>query len=144
RFRLVVPGASASESSGSSGSSASSGSSVRLWTHAPDDHSGFPPLVLDDVPANASGLLLRIEEERHRAGTLSGRVIDSQGRPLSARLQVWHEELALWRGFETEADTGAFRIPQLPPGRIRLRIAPRTHPWVDLDPVIVAGTEHDL
>lgn len=118
---------------------------LRVWTHAPGKQSEFPALIRDGVQVSDGELVLRVDDPSFRVGEVHGLVVDSVGRAVQAQIQTWHHEAKLWREFKTDAKDGGFRIENIPPGKIDLKVTSSDHPWRTL-PVqtIVAGQSTDL
>lgn len=118
---------------------------VRIWVHRPRGWSGFPALLLDRVEVGEGEILLRVEPAVYRAAVVHGRVTDESGKPIAAQLQMWHEERQLWRAFDTDGSTGAFRIEDVPPGRVQIKVCPQRRPWRKLPThQLQVGQELDL
>ena len=128
RFRLAVPW-----------------KTMRVWAHAPLEWSGFPAIIRDDVSVDNGELLLRVEAPVHRCGEIVGVVVDTNGKPISAQVQLWHVDVRLWRSFDTEAKSGAFKIKNVLPGKVELKICSNEHPWVKLPAkMVIAGETVDV
>jgi hypothetical protein len=102
---------------------------LRVWTHAPGKYRDFPAVIRDGVRVDQGELILRVDAAALRVGEIKGVVIDSAGQPVRANVQTWHHELSIWREFKTDAKTGEFRIENVPPGKIDLKVTSGEHPW---------------
>ena len=113
----------------------------RVWVHEPMKSNEFPALIVDDVRRDGEKLY-RIEIAQRRSAEISGEVVDAMGKPVQARIQAWHVDLGLWREFKTDAKTGAFRIRNITPGKLELKIVTGDHPWKVLPPqTVTAGQQ---
>jgi hypothetical protein len=101
--------------------------------------SGFPLLVEDDVAADGSEIVLRAPDPALTTATIRGAVMDEEGRPLFAKVHVWHETARMWRGFNSDAADGSFVIERVPPGQCTVDVRAADRPWFHAGTLEVAG-----
>ena len=125
---------------------ASAQASYKLLVRTPGDWRAFPKLVVTGVRTSTRVEDYRLPVEGLETGSLSLTALAPDGSPaIGARLELWQEELKLWRTFDLSEASGELRIDSLPPGSLQLTLRHADHPMLRLPQVVVhAGEENEL
>ncbi len=112
---------------------------------ADDDECAFPLAIRRGVAPGGLELELRARTAA-TSGRIEGVVLGADGEPAAgARVNLWHEELALWREIGVDAASGAFALERVPPGRWRVTAVADGAPRLALgEPELRAGETIDL
>lgn len=100
---------------------------VRVLVFGPRGFTGFPVAVLDDVAQGRDDLDVRIDALG--LSGLRGRVLDPTGQPTQATVQVWHDDVRVFREVVVDPATGSFAFDPAPPGTCTVEVRSENHPW---------------
>jgi hypothetical protein len=102
--------------------SLAAGSRVQLRAFAPDAvQRGFPDAMLDDVPVDGPPVEFKVGDASHTRGSISGSVVDPNGRPIDATIQIQNLQSSAWALYATR-DDGTFELTGLPAGTLRVQV----------------------
>ncbi|MEM7202715.1 MAG: sigma-70 family RNA polymerase sigma factor [Planctomycetota bacterium] len=117
---------------------------VRITVSHRQPRGSFPVLIRDAV-SSREPLLLQVPSAASSAGSLQVRILDVDGEPCSALVELWHNEKRIWRSLANDATTGQLRIDPLAAGTVSVQIRAENAPWRDLGShEVVAGRNLDL
>lgn len=71
---------------------------------------------LPGVKPGTDGLAVVVDDRHLPSGTITGRLLDERGRPVTATLVPWHPDSNRARHHKTDPATGVFRIGPVRPG----------------------------
>ncbi len=100
---------------------------VRLLVFGPSGFTGFPVAVLDGVARGREDVEIRVDA--FALSGLRGRILDSNGQPVPATIQVWHDDARVFREVVVDPATGRFAFEPAPPGTCTVEIRSESHPW---------------
>lgn len=114
--------------------------------HRPGDWTGFPLLVEPGLQASSDSITLRLPQVDTETATIRLRALAPDGTPAAgSQIDLWHEELKIWRSFETQDELGNFDLSRLAPGTIKLTLRHSDHPVKTIEKqVLEAGELIDL
>lgn len=107
----------------------------------------LPYLVLYGVAPSDQPLRVQLSDLSGATGTVTGIVLDPQGRPASGVMVTgWQDETRYsWYGITPDQRNGRFEIARIPPGRLRVEVRSSEWPWLNAgDQEIQAGDRIDL
>jgi hypothetical protein len=117
-----------------------------LWIQRADGWRDFPLSIVEDVRPGGAPLELIVDDREARAARIAVRVLSPDRQPVAgAELQVWHEDLQLWRSFVAHGSDGRIEVEDAPPGTSELELRHAEFPWLSLGRrELLAGETLDL
>jgi len=115
------------------------GGRVQLRAFAPGSQKrGFPDATLDDVPVDGPPVEFRVGDASRERGSISGSVVDPDGRVISATIEIQHVQSSAWAIYSTR-DDGTFDLGGLPAGTLCVQIKNQHFPTVRVAPFELGG-----
>lgn len=79
-------------------------------------------LKVPDVAPGRADLVVVVDDQHLPTGTITGRLLDERGQPVTATLVPWHPDSNRARHHQTDPATGVYRIGPVRPGRYTLTV----------------------
>lgn len=90
----------------------------------------LPHALLTGIGPGPEPLVVRLRDRSAETGSIAGRVLDPDGRPVAGTMVTgWHDEAPhSWFGIVPRGD-GSFEIERLPPGPVFVSVRSSAWPW---------------
>jgi len=105
---------------------------LRVWAHAPRAWDEFPNMIVEGLHLDGSQVQLTVPDPLLSSGRIEGKIVDQAGRPLLAKLQIWHSQKRMWRTIMNDGQSGKILVENVPPGDCSLEVRSNGHPWKKL------------